>query len=120
VLAKIAEQLENGLTYDHIGIAILDYTTRELHIQAEGASAGAPDFVFLWTPASSARSRTGKAPRSVPSQLSEWPRPVLAIPLPPWPCDLLRRLLHGVLYVETVTASNSPRKNRSSSAPSPT
>jgi GAF domain-containing protein len=35
VLAKIAEQLENGLTYDHIGIALLDYTTRELVIHAE-------------------------------------------------------------------------------------
>ena len=36
MLAKIAEQLENGLSYDHIGIAMLDYTTRELIIQAEG------------------------------------------------------------------------------------
>src|SRR6516225_3420776 len=36
VLAKITEQLENGLTYDHIGIATLDYTTRELVVSAEG------------------------------------------------------------------------------------
>jgi len=35
MLAKIAEEIENGLTYDHIGIAILDYTTKELIIQAE-------------------------------------------------------------------------------------
>ncbi len=30
VLAKMTEQLETGLTYDHIGIALMDYTTREL------------------------------------------------------------------------------------------
>src|SRR6202008_4733773 len=36
VLTKITEQLENSLNYDHIGIALLDYTTRELVIQAEG------------------------------------------------------------------------------------
>ena len=35
MLAKIAEEIENGLTYDHIGIAILDYSTKELIIQAE-------------------------------------------------------------------------------------
>jgi len=35
MLAKIAAEIENGLTYDHIGIAILDYSTKELVIQAE-------------------------------------------------------------------------------------
>jgi diguanylate cyclase (GGDEF)-like protein/putative nucleotidyltransferase with HDIG domain len=35
MLAKIAEEIENGLTYDHIGIATLDYSTKELIIQAE-------------------------------------------------------------------------------------
>jgi diguanylate cyclase (GGDEF)-like protein/putative nucleotidyltransferase with HDIG domain len=35
VLSKIAEQLENGLTYDYIAIAQLEYTTRELTIAAE-------------------------------------------------------------------------------------
>ncbi len=35
VLAKIAEQLEFDLTYDHIGIGVLDYSTREVVIQAE-------------------------------------------------------------------------------------
>jgi diguanylate cyclase (GGDEF)-like protein/putative nucleotidyltransferase with HDIG domain len=38
MLAKITEQLEAGLTYDHIGIGVLDYTTRELVIQAEAGS----------------------------------------------------------------------------------
>jgi len=35
MLTKITEQLEAGLTYDHIGIGVLDYATREVVIQAE-------------------------------------------------------------------------------------
>jgi len=35
MLAKITEQLESGLTYDHIGVGVLDYATREIVIQAE-------------------------------------------------------------------------------------
>jgi diguanylate cyclase (GGDEF)-like protein/putative nucleotidyltransferase with HDIG domain len=35
MLAKITEQLEDGLVYDHIGIGVLDYATREIVIQAE-------------------------------------------------------------------------------------
>ena len=35
MLAKIAEQLEDGLSYDHIGIGVLDYATREIIVQAE-------------------------------------------------------------------------------------
>ena len=35
MLAKITEQLEEGLTYDHIGIGLLEYATREIVIQSE-------------------------------------------------------------------------------------
>jgi diguanylate cyclase (GGDEF)-like protein/putative nucleotidyltransferase with HDIG domain len=35
MLAKIAEQIEVGLTYDHIGIGMLDYAAKEVIIQAE-------------------------------------------------------------------------------------
>ncbi len=35
MLAKIAEALEQGLTYDHIGIGLLDYSSKEVVIQAE-------------------------------------------------------------------------------------
>jgi diguanylate cyclase (GGDEF)-like protein/putative nucleotidyltransferase with HDIG domain len=35
MLAKMTEELETGLTYDHIGIAVLEYATREMVIQAE-------------------------------------------------------------------------------------
>src|SRR6202008_7344 len=38
MLAKITEQLETGLTYDHIGIATLDYSTREIVVQAEAGT----------------------------------------------------------------------------------
>ncbi len=35
MLAKVAGELEQGLTYDHIGIATMDYSAKELLIQAE-------------------------------------------------------------------------------------
>ena len=35
MLAKIAGELEEGLTYDHIGIAMLDYSAKELSVQTE-------------------------------------------------------------------------------------
>ena len=38
MLAKIASEIENGLTYDHIGIAVLDYSAKELEIRAEAGA----------------------------------------------------------------------------------
>ena len=38
MLSKIAEEMEKGLTYDHIGIAILDYSAKELVISAEAGA----------------------------------------------------------------------------------
>jgi diguanylate cyclase (GGDEF)-like protein/putative nucleotidyltransferase with HDIG domain len=38
MLAKIASEIENGLKYDHIGIAIVDYPAKELVIQAEAGA----------------------------------------------------------------------------------
>ena len=35
MLSKITDQLEAGLTYDHIGVGVLDYSTREIVVQAE-------------------------------------------------------------------------------------
>jgi len=35
MLTRIAAELEAGLTYDHIGIGVLDYATKEVVIQAE-------------------------------------------------------------------------------------
>src|ERR1700719_795191 len=106
VLTKITEQLENGLSYDHIGIALLDYTTRELVIQAEsGARRGMLghrlplDIGLIGQVA-----RTGKsaAYRSLPNN-QNGAKPVLpdsasAMGLPIFYADHL----HGVLYVETL------------------
>jgi diguanylate cyclase (GGDEF)-like protein/putative nucleotidyltransferase with HDIG domain len=35
MLARIAQEMEQGLTYDHIGIAMVDYTAREMVVEAE-------------------------------------------------------------------------------------
>jgi diguanylate cyclase (GGDEF)-like protein len=106
VLAKITEQLENGLSYDHIGIALLDYTTRELVVQAEsGNRRGALGHRLpLDAGLVGQVARTGKAAtyRSLPTTQSG-PKPVLqdsqtAMALPIFYADHL----HGVLYVETL------------------
>jgi diguanylate cyclase (GGDEF)-like protein len=106
ILAKIAGQLENGLSYDHIGIAILEYTTRELIISAEsGKRRGALGRrIPLDTGLIGQVARTGKPATyrsSINSQNS--PQPVLgesatAMALPIFYGDHL----HGVLYVETL------------------
>jgi len=106
VLSKITEQLENGLIYDHLGIALLDYATRELTISAEaGKRRGALgrrhplDAGLIGQVA-----RTGKAAiyrSSVGSQNSlkpVLPESVSAMALPIFYADHL----HGVLYVETL------------------
>ncbi len=106
VLAKITEQLENGLNYDHIGIALLDYTTRELVVQAEsGKRRGALGHRLpLDAGLVGQVARTGKTAtyRSLPTT-QNGPKPVLpdtqtAMALPIFYADHL----HGVLYVETV------------------
>ena len=106
VLTKITEQLENGLNYDHIGIALLDYTTRELVIQAEsGARRGALGHrLSLDTGLIGQVARTGKSAtyRSFPNNQAAV-KPVLpdsaaAMGLPIFYADHL----HGVLYVETL------------------
>src|ERR1035441_2454280 len=38
MLAKIAAEMEKHLAYDHIGIAILDYSAKELVVQAEAGA----------------------------------------------------------------------------------
>jgi diguanylate cyclase (GGDEF)-like protein len=105
VLAKITEQLENGLTYDHLGIAMLDYTTRELVIQAEGGTRRGAMGKRLPLDAGliGQVARTGKSAvyRSLINN-QNGPKPVLpdsltSMALPIFYADHL----HGVLYVET-------------------
>jgi len=106
VLAKIAEQLEHGLTYDHLGIALLDYTTRELVIHAEGGVRRGS--LGRHHPLDSGLigqvARTGKAAtfRRI-ANVQNGPNPVhpdslTAMALPIFYGDHL----HGVLYVESL------------------
>jgi len=105
MLAKITEQLEAGLTYDHIGIATLDYSTREIVIQAEaGKRRGAlGQRIALGAGLLGQVARTGNMASysaSVPSESTLKPLladSVAAIGLPVFYAEQL----HGVLYVES-------------------
>ena len=105
MLAKITEQLEAGLTYDHIGIATLDYSTREIVIQAEaGKRRGAlGQRIPLGAGLLGQVARTGNMATynaSVHSELMQkplLPDSVAAIGLPVFYAEQL----HGVLYVES-------------------
>jgi diguanylate cyclase (GGDEF)-like protein len=105
VLAKIAEQLENGLSYDHIGIALLDYTTRELLVSAEaGQRRGATGRrVSLDTGLIGQVARTGKTATYRSSQGAQSSaKPVLADSLTSIALPIFYgEHLHGVLYVES-------------------
>jgi len=103
MLAKIAAEIENGLTYDHIGIAILDYSTKELVIQAEAGSRreAVGRRLLLGEGLVGQVARTGQL-ATVTEATSSTPRTVLsgsvsAIALPVTYADQLL----GVLYVES-------------------
>ena len=105
MLAKITEQLESGLTYDHIGIAVLEYSTREIVIQAEaGRRRGAlGQRIPLGTGLVGHVARNGNLAVSRSTSSSDASlKPVLkgsvaAIALP----IFYGEHLHGVLYVES-------------------
>src|SRR5437899_1909205 len=105
--AKITEQLEDGLTYDHIGIGVLEYSTREIVIQAEagkrrgalgqriplGARLIVQDARSGHLAAYHAASHAGSALKP------GLPDSVAAIALPVFYAEQL----HGILYVESAT-----------------
>jgi diguanylate cyclase (GGDEF)-like protein/putative nucleotidyltransferase with HDIG domain len=105
MLAKIAEQLEAGLTYDHIGIGVLDYTTRELVIQAEaGNRRGAlSQRIPLGAGLIGHVARNGQmaaygaTPPADASLKPLLPDSVAAFALPVFYAEQL----HGILYVES-------------------
>ena len=106
MLAKIAEQLEAGLTYDHIGISVLEYSTRELVVQAEsGARRGALGRrIPLGSGLIGHVARSGQLAdyQSSSSSIESPHKPLLpdsaaAIALPVFYAEQL----HGVLYVES-------------------
>src|SRR5712664_3992826 len=107
MLAKITEQLEAGLTYDHIGIGVLEYSTREIVIQAEaGKRRGAlGQRIPLGAGLIGQVARNGHlAVYRAASHTDGALKPVLpdsvaAIALPVFYAEQL----HGILYVESAT-----------------
>src|SRR5437868_14844401 len=105
MLAKITEQLESGLTYDHIGIGQLEYSTREIVIQAEaGKRRGAlGQRIPLGTGLIGQVARNGQLAAfnaSVPADAGLkplLPDTLAAIALPIFYAEQL----HGILYVES-------------------
>jgi diguanylate cyclase (GGDEF)-like protein/putative nucleotidyltransferase with HDIG domain len=106
MLAKITEQLEEGLTHDHIGIGVLDYSTRELEIRAEGGARRGmlASRVALGTGLVGQVARTGHMAAFTTASATSDPglKPMLpdstaAIALPIFYAEQL----HGVLYVES-------------------
>jgi diguanylate cyclase (GGDEF)-like protein/putative nucleotidyltransferase with HDIG domain len=105
MLAKIVEQLEDGLNYDHIGIGVLDYATREIIIQAEaGNRRGAlGQRISLGTGLIGQVARNGhmavsRAAASPDNTLKPiLPDSVAAIALPVFYAEQL----HGILYAES-------------------
>src|SRR5579885_2158379 len=108
MLAKITEQLEAGLTYDHIGIATLDYSTREIVIQAEaGTRRGAlGQRIPLGSGLLGQVARTGNMASytaAFPAESTQkplLPESLAAIALPVFYAEQL----HGMLYVESAEA----------------
>jgi len=114
MLAKIAEEIEQGLDYSHIGIGLLDYSSKEIVVQAEagirkgvlGRRLGLDGNVVGRV------ARTGQmAVVTYQDSTEAGMEPVLegsvsAIALPIVYADQL----HGVLYVETDKSVDFPQE----------
>jgi len=107
MLTKIASEIGNSLAYDHIGIAILDYSAKELVIQAEaGARRDAMGKrVSLGEGLIGQVARTGQiakvreASNSTPKTVLEGSASSIALPV------VYAEQLLGVLYVESAKPS---------------
>jgi diguanylate cyclase (GGDEF)-like protein/putative nucleotidyltransferase with HDIG domain len=105
MLAKMTEELEMGLTFDHLGIAVLEYATREIVIQAEAGKRRG--FLGQRIPLDSGLighvARTGhvasfRSKRAADAALKPMmPETTSAMALP----IFFAEQLHGVLYVES-------------------
>jgi diguanylate cyclase (GGDEF)-like protein len=101
MLANIAEQLAQGLSFDHMGIAILDYANKELVVQAEaGRRRGALGLRLAIGDSLVGRVAANGQTCAVPDISAGDPvlaDSVSAVALP----ILYADQLHGVLYMET-------------------
>jgi diguanylate cyclase (GGDEF)-like protein/putative nucleotidyltransferase with HDIG domain len=110
MLAKITEQLEVGLTYDHLGIGVLDYATREIVIQAEAGTRrgalgqriplGAGLIGHVARNGHMAAFRAGSAADSALKPLLSDSVAAMALPV------FYAEQLHGILYIETATPAD--------------
>jgi diguanylate cyclase (GGDEF)-like protein/putative nucleotidyltransferase with HDIG domain len=107
MLSKITEQLEAGLTYDHIGIGVLDYATREVVIQAEAGKRRGTlgQRISLGAGLIGHVARNGQMAVYRPSSPADaamkplLPDSVTGVALPVFYAEQL----HGILYVESST-----------------
>jgi diguanylate cyclase (GGDEF)-like protein/putative nucleotidyltransferase with HDIG domain len=104
MLARIAEQLEHGLVFDHMGIGLLDHTTKEVMIHAEaGRRRGALGRRLKLGGSLVGRvARTGQMTLLRDAAVDADAKLVLedsasAVALP----IIFAEHIHGVLYVET-------------------
>jgi diguanylate cyclase (GGDEF)-like protein/putative nucleotidyltransferase with HDIG domain len=113
MLAKIAEELEQVLDYSHIGIGLLDYSAKEIVIQAEaGQRKGALGRrLGLDGNVIGRVARTGQmavvsydAQRSTGEPVLTGSDSAIALPI------VYGDQLHGVLYVETDKTSDFPQE----------
>ena len=110
MLSRITEQLEDGLSYDHIGIGVLDYPTREIVVQAEAGSrrGSLGQRIPLGTGLVGNVARNGQLGAYHSTNSAEaahkplLPDTLAAIALPIFYAEQL----HGVLFVETSLASD--------------
>ena len=113
MLSNIADELERGLDYSHIGIGLLDYSSKEIVIQAEaGRRKGA-----LGRRMSLDGNVVGRVARTGQMTVVTYGSPdtpgepvlkdsIAAIALPIVYADQL----HGVLYMETDQSSDFPQE----------
>ena len=112
MLAKIAQQMEVGLNYDHIGIGMLDYATKEVVIQAEAgwrrAALGRRIALGEGLVGHVARSGEMTVVRRVTAETPQavLPNSASAIALP---ISYAEQLL-GVLYAETAEPADFPEE----------
>jgi len=113
MLSTIGEELEQGLDYSHIGIGLLDYSTKEIVIQAEaGRRKGALGRRLELDGNVVGRvARTGQmavvaygSPDSPGEPVLEGSVSAIALPI------VYADQLHGVLYVETDQALDFPQE----------
>ena len=111
MLAKIAEELDRSLDYSHVGIGVLDYSAKEVVIQAEaGKRKGALGRRLQFNGNIVGHvARTGQMSVVRYDEQHASGEPILqgsdsAIALP----ILYGRRVHGVLYVESDKTSDFP------------